>query len=116
MIDETFRVLQADFADYLGEIQIAAVEGKSEYRLETEKRGFIRVAVETPAGLPRAAWRKIAMMWLDDPAIVRPSAKKAKFCYCNGSTRGVQNKNLPLPPECGDREYDIRHRLAFGGK
>ena len=132
MENKTRVALDADFKEYLGEYQIEIVKNSSEY--STTDRIGVKITMgsgleiktfseldalsgtDTKLQLDKLCWRAVAQHWLKDDTADHGEPHKNVFCYHDGSTRGVQNKNLPLPPEISDKEMDIRHRLIFGGE
>jgi len=120
MVDEV-----AEFKEFTGEFRNIIYEN-SEYTknrgvgLEFEKARILMWDI-TNYGLkelsevnwPNKAWRAVAQEWLKAGGD-QANKKTPQFCYHNGSTRGVQNQERPLPFERRDWEMDVRYRLAFG--
>lgn len=106
--------LDADFKEYLGIVDIRKESDYSKSVIIFGKSMTFKIEAEKEEDLPKLAWRAVAEYWLQDDTADHGEAKKNRFCYYDGSTRGVQNKNLPMPPEKSEKEMDIRWRLAFG--
>lgn len=110
--DAVKQALDRDFKEWLGEYEgefSQGVEGPDNpviLVIKSEK-GIFEAKADNLHELPRQAWRAVAEAWLEDPSD-KPDPKIIH------QGRGVQNKNLPLPHECGNKEYDIRWRLNWG--
>jgi len=114
--DGLMDIIKRDFSAFTGEIQVAMAASGTGFTgtADTEKEGRFIVNGETVEEFYRDLWYQIAEKWLLWDG--KPARHNLQFCFHDGSIRGVQNKYLPMPPECSDEEMDIRHRMAFGWK
>jgi len=117
-INDAKRLLDADFADYLGEYRLEIDERLPEAKrrivmcLFRGRNLFCEVTEDSCPKLPMAMWRLVAELWLKDDTADKGPRHKLGTNQRNPWTRSYRW----FPTTLSDKEMDIRQRLAFGWK